>query len=484
MQKVAVIDDDPLVPMLVRGLLTDEAVQVVHADTAAAGQAMLERERPDVLLLDILLPDRSGLELFRAVHARDPRLPVVVITSQGTSDLAIQTMAEGAFDFLVKPLDRDELRTRVQRALALRRMTRQVFDVCDTAELKVGTGVFLIGRSAAMRNVYKEIGRLAAQDSADVLLCGETGTGKELTARTITHYSRRAEKPFVVLACTGVDETELEHRLSDRPRRKSNAETEAEEALGTWFFDEIADLSLSLQARLSQVLQTRSRDPNAAAGGPRILAATRHDLEMRVRDGLFRPDLYFQLQTFRLRLPALRERPDDLEPLCRHFVKLFNPLLGKRVYQTPPEVLELFRRRTWPGNIRELQSLLKNAMMRATGAVLTPDLFGEEDLPAEPLHRETPAAGPTESASGAEPRLDWARFVDERLEAGSRNIHQEAQEQMERLVLSQVLKRTAGNQAQAALRLGITRTMLRNRIRLLGIQIEKHTEISTESEAG
>lgn len=482
MQRVVVIDDDPLVHVLVRGLLADDPVELHCAETAESGRALIEQHRPDAVLLDILLPDQSGLELFRAIHAADARLPVVVITTQGTSDLAIQTMREGAYDFLAKPLDRAELHDRVHRALAQRQVTRQAFEVRDTSELKLGSGEFLIGRSGVMRAVYKEIGRLAAQDSADVLICGETGCGKELVARTITHYSGRADQPFLIIPCTGAREADIEQFLAgETPRKPSPNEVRG---AGTWFFDEIADLSLAMQAKMVQFLQNRPKEavPGRPPTAVRVLAATRCDLQAQVRAGKFRPDLFFQLQTFQISLPPLRERLEDLEALCWHFVKQFNPILGKRIYHVAQSLVDLLQQRPWPGNVRELQNFLKKGMVRATGAVLTPDCFEFQESPggaAPPPNAATPAPA---SAPALGVVTDWSRFVDEQVAQGSQKIYEEAQELMERQIITHLLRKTQGNQAQAAQFLGVTRTMLRNRIRMLGIQIERHTQVSPERE--
>jgi DNA-binding NtrC family response regulator len=330
----------------------------------------------------------------------------------------------------------------------------------------------LVGRCAAMQDVYKAIGRVAPQD-VTVLIRGETGTGKELVARAIYHYSRRAAAPFLAINCAAIPETLLESELFGHER---GAFTGAERKRigkfeqcsgGTLFLDEIGDMTPLTQAKILRVLQAQQFE---RVGGNetiqtdvRIIAATNRDLEHLIAADLFRSDLYYRLSVFPIVLPPLRERGDDLPLLVNHFLKQLGPELGKEVQEVAHETLDVLRQYPWPGNVRELQSLLKQALLHATGPVLLPDF-----LPAAlRLPKDSQPSGPDM------PFPDWERFLTDRLHAGSTELYAEALTAMERQLLTLVLRHTGGNQLQAAQILGITRNSLRHKLRVLGITIAR-----------
>jgi two-component system nitrogen regulation response regulator GlnG len=329
----------------------------------------------------------------------------------------------------------------------------------------------LIGRCAAMQAVYKEIGRVAPQD-VTVLILGESGTGKELVARAIYQHSRRADKPFLAINCAAIPETLLEGELfghekgaftgADRKRIGKFEQCSG----GTLFLDEIGDMSPLTQTKMLRVLQEQRFE---RVGGNetiqtniRLIAATNRDLEKLVAAGRFRSDLYYRFSVFTIKLPPLRARSEDLPLLVDHFVRQFGRDLGKDIQQVAPAALERLRQHQWPGNLRELQSALKQALLHANGPVLLPDF-----LPAV----ASPPADDKPFSLSAFP--DWDRFIDQRLGAQCENLYAEALEAMERILVTRVLRQTGGNQLQAAKILGITRGSLRTKIRALGISIER-----------
>jgi nitrogen regulation protein NR(I) len=470
MPVLLVIDDEPAILHAFRRGFQQADVTVLTAASAAEGLAMVTQHDPDVVMLDLALPDLSGLDVFRRIHQRNPKIPVIFITGHGTTDTAIEAMKLGAFDYLLKPLELAHLRELVARACAISRLMR-VPAVTEDEPIQEPADV-LVGRCPAMQDVYKAIGRVAPQD-VTVLIRGETGTGKELVARAIYHHSRRAAAPFLAVNCAAIPETLLESELFGHER---GAFTGAERKRigkfeqcsgGTLFLDEIGDMTPLTQAKILRVLQAQQFE---RVGGNetiqtnvRLIAATNRDLEHLSAAGRFRSDLYYRLSVFPIVLPPLRERGDDLPLLVQHFLKQLGPELGKEVQEVAPETLDVLQQYAWPGNVRELQSLLKQALLHATGPVLLPDF-----LPAAlRTPRDVLPSGPDL------PFPDWERFLTDRLHAGSTELYAEALTAMERQLLTLVLRHTGGNQLQAAQILGITRNSLRHKLRALGITIAR-----------
>jgi two-component system nitrogen regulation response regulator GlnG len=373
MPTLVVIDDDSAVLLVFRAAFRGSDVTVVTAETGATGLAAVTEHRPDVVLLDVHLPDGSGLELFRRLRQADATVPVIFITADGSSDTVIQAMRQGAFDYLQKPLDLPATRALLGRALETRqRMHRRVAMGSPTAP---GQDVF-VGRSPAMQGVYKAIGRAASQD-VNVLIRGESGTGKELVARALYQHSPRARQPFLAINCAAIPEALLESELfghekgaftgADRRRIGKFEQCSG----GTLLLDEIGDMPPALQAKMLRVLQEQRFD---RLGGSetletdvRLIAATHQDLEGLIARGRFRADLYYRLKGFVITLPPLRERPEDLEPLVGHLLERLRPQLNHPVEQVAAEVMDRLQRHPWPGNVRELEGVLKQALLQAQG---------------------------------------------------------------------------------------------------------------------
>jgi two-component system, NtrC family, response regulator AtoC len=465
-----VIDDEDSILHAFRRAFRGPEFTLLTASTAAEGLALLALNKPDMVILDAHLPDASGLDTFGKIHKADARLPVIIITGHGTTDLAIEAIKRGAYDYLLKPLELPVLRELVMRAAATSRLMT-VPAVLPDGQPTPDRADVLLGRCAAMQEVYKAIGRVASTD-ATVLILGESGTGKELVARAIYQHSKRAGQPFLAINCAAIPETLLESELFGHEK---GAFTGAERQRvgkfeqcngGTIFLDEVGDMTPLTQTKILRLLQEQAFE--RVGGGQtirtdvRIIAATNNNLEKAAVEGQFRQDLFFRLNVFPIKLPPLRERGDDLMLLVDYFSRRFAVELAKPLSTVMPQVLDVLRRYSWPGNVRELQSVLKQALLRMNGSVLTAECL--------------PSAVESMSlrANGGGDRLDWDGFVAERIAAGSEDLYAEALNLMEREVLVRVLRHTGGNQVQTARILGITRGSLRTKIKLHNISIGKN----------
>jgi two-component system nitrogen regulation response regulator GlnG len=476
MAHLLLVDDDPaLTPGQVRQAFPAPAHRVQVAATGAEGLERVRAGPPDVILLDLLLPDQSGLEVYQQIRAIDARIPVIFVTMTKTADAAIEAMKRGAYDYLCKPLDPHQLRRVVGEALEVARQMREPAVVAESAP-DPDVGGAIVGGCAAMREVYKAIGLVAAQD-VPVLILGESGTGKELVARAIYQHSKRAKAPFLALNSAAVPEQLLESELFGHEKgaftgadRKRIGRFEQVSG-GTLFLDEVGDMPLSLQAKLLRVLQEQTFERlggnETVRTDVRLIAATHRDLKTWSEQGKFRPDLYYRLNVFAIHLPSLRERGDDLAVLVRHFVRRFSRELGRDVQDVAPEALARLRAYSWPGNVRELQSVLKQALLQARGATLLPT-----HLPALPAEPGGPVPAP--ASAGDAPDLD--AFVRRSLASDDGDQYAQAHRRLDRVLLPRVLEATGGNQQEAARRLGIARETLRRRLRELGIHLTRRVE--------
>jgi DNA-binding NtrC family response regulator len=474
-----IVDDEDSILAAFRRAFRDSPVEVVTASTGAEGLRLAGEHRPDAVVLDVRLPDRTGLEVLRELQALDARCPVVFITGQGTTDTAIEAMKLGAFDYLLKPLELAHLRGVLDRALAISRLMRVPAVVAADGPADDDRADAIVGRCPAMQEVYKSIGRVAAQD-VTVLITGESGTGKELVARAIYQHGKRADKAFLAVNCAAIPEPLLESELfghekgaftgADRRRIGKFEQCDG----GTLFLDEVGDMSPVLQAKLLRVLQDQRFQRLGGAEtihtDVRILAATNVNLEAAVAAGRFRQDLYYRLSVFTLHLPPLRERGDDLPLLIRHYARRFSRELGKDVRDVAPDALEVLRHNSWPGNVRELQSTLKQALLRATGPVLLSDFL--------PGTTGGPEQLPSPAGEGADQGLE--ELIEQHLREGRDGLYDAAVRWLERRLLTRVLRHTGGNQVQAAKILGINRGSVRSKARELGIRIDRTVSDSAE----
>jgi len=482
MPLLLVIDDDPLTLECFRVLFPTEEATVATATTAAKGLKLFTEQQPDVVIVDICLPDQSGLDVFRRLHDLNAKVPVILITGYGTAETAIEAMRLGAYDYVVKPVDPQSLQQMIRQAFQISRLMRVPAKLADE-ESPNDAEDLLIGKCPEMQEVYKAIGRVAPQN-VTVLILGESGTGKELVARAIYHYSGRSNRPFRAINCAAIPETLLETELfghekgaftgADRKRIGKFEQCNG----GTLFLDEIGDMTPLTQTKILRVLQDgqfeRIGGNEPIKVDVRIIAATNRDLDKLIEEGRFRRDLYYRLNVYTIRLPPLRQRAGDLPLLAAHFTRRFGRELGKDVDGITPEALELLQSYPWEGNVRELQSVLKQAIVRATGPVLIPEWF-TPGIQAKYL--ETAAS---ESIDAPELSTALTRFVEARLRDDSRNLHEEVLALVERHLILQVLRHTGGNQSQAARILGMTRKTLRGKLNLLGIAVEHATTVQEE----
>lgn len=482
MPKVLVIDDDRTVLQLVeKSLAGVHDIEVLTATCAREGLELLKTEQPDTLLLDIMLPDTSGLELAQEIRAWDAKLPVVFITVSDNSDVAIEAMKWGAYEYILKPLGVEQIQDLVKRGLATRRLMQSPVLLQDSNDLPK-SGDLLIGRSPEIMDVYKQIGRVAAQD-VSVLIRGESGTGKELIARAIYHHSHRKDDCFLAVNCAALSDTLLESELfghekgafTGADRRRIGKFEQCHD--GTIFLDEVGDMSLLTQSKVLRLLQKQKFE---RVGGRdtievdvRIISATNRGLEEMIEQDEFRLDLFHRLNAFEIYLPPLRERGEDIKLLLEHFLARFNKALGKSVSGISNEAMDMLRGYAWPGNVRELQSVLRKAMLMTTGPVLVLECFPREIQPVQ-------QAGRRGSATASDV-TDLARFVDEREAAGSNELYAESLAWMERYLLTRVLQKYDGNQSKAAEHLGITRGSVRHKANTLGISVNQ--VVSSEDES-
>jgi two-component system nitrogen regulation response regulator GlnG len=473
-----VIDDEPSILHFFRRAFAGPEIQLETATSAKEGLDKVVQLQPDVIVLDVNLAGDSGLDVFRELKLIDSRIPVIFITGHGTTATAIEAMQLGAYEYLLKPLELDELTTLVKRALEIGRLMK-VPAVISEAEQTDESSDALVGRCSVMQAVYKAIGRVASQD-VTVLILGESGTGKELVARAIYHYSGRSKKPFLAINCAAIPDALLESELfghekgafTGADRRRIGKFEQA--SGGTLFLDEIGDMSPVTQTKILRVLQgqefERVGGNEAIHSDVRLVAATNRDLEKMVAEGTFRGDLFYRLNVFTISLPALRDRGEDIALLARHFVRRFSQDLKKDVHTIPEETLTVLQQYAWPGNVREFQSVIKQALLQTTGPVLLPEF-----LPAAVRARQEAGSNVSESPNLA----NISEFIHKRIAGGATDLYADCQTLLDRQLFADVLKHTDGNLTQAAKILGITRATLRSKLASLNMTTEKGTEPET-----
>ncbi|MBA4031301.1 MAG: sigma-54-dependent Fis family transcriptional regulator [Planctomyces sp.] len=383
---VLVIDDDRSILLQISRALAPLEVNVQGANTAPAGLEAIRALQPDVVLLDLVLPHTSGLDLFQRIKDLDRRLPVIFITAGAASESAIEAMRLGAYDYVAKPLNLPQLTQLVTKALETRRLMSVPVAVSVLEEEKAAdAGDLFVGRSPRMLEVFKEIGRVA-QQNVTVLIRGESGTGKELVARAIYQFGSRATRPFMAVNCAALPDTLLESELfghekgaftsADRRRIGKFEQCNG----GTLFLDEVGDMSPLTQGKVLRLLQEqrfeRVGSNETIETNVRLVAATNRPLEAMVQDGRFRADLFYRLNVVTISLPPLRERAEDVPLLLQYFLSRARKELDKTdVEGISPDALELLEAYPWPGNIRELQSVVRQCLLKSSGPVIVPDFL-------------------------------------------------------------------------------------------------------------
>jgi len=448
MRSILVVDDDRAMREMLQSMLESAGLEARAASSAVEALAMLKDVDFDVVLSDIRMPGRDGLELLGEIRERRPDTPVVLMTAFGSIDSAVQAMRAGAFDYVPKPFKRDEVLVVLERAFEHRELANENRRLRATLDRSRSFGE-LTGTSPAMREIFAMIRRVADSRSS-VLISGESGTGKEVVARTLHFSGARRDKPFLPINCTAIPEGLLESELFGHVRGAFTGAVSAKQGLfekakgGTLFLDEIGDMGLGLQSKLLRVLQDHEVRP---VGGTqsvrvdfRIVAATNKDLRTEMDAGRFRRDLFYRLNVIPIEIPPLRERSEDVPALAEYFVR--KHARGTR-RSLSPEAMERLEREHWEGNARELENLIERAIALTDSEVLTP---ADLPLPSDAADGEGPAAG-----GGAEPML--ARALEERL-----SLYE-----LEERYIAEVLKLVGGNKVQAARILGINRRTLYRR---------------------
>ncbi len=483
MPKVVVIDDDRSVCEMIRRSLQKIDLVVSTYATADEGLCAIRSESPDVVLLDIVLPGTSGLEVFETIRGIDRKLPVIFITAGSDSSTAIKAMQLGGFDYVTKPLDLPSLSELVEKAIVTRRMMNTPVALFMSEEELPNTESF-VGRSPAMLEVFKSIGRVAAQN-VPVLIRGESGTGKELVARAIYQNSGRSGECFLAVNCAALPDALLESELFGHEKGSFTGADKQRigkfEACngGTIFLDEIGDMSPLVQGKVLRLMQQQEFE---RVGGNktirtdvRIVTATNLDLDQMVIDGEFRQDLFYRLNGITIVLPPLRKRGDDVTLLLEYYLRVCAREMNRNDCEgICPEALEMLKRYSWPGNVREMQSVIRQSLFNATGPVIVPSFLPAELTTAVPAR--TTKCISADNATGIP--SDLAPFVARRIAAESRDLYAETLEQMERYLITRVLQDTEGNQTKASELLGITRGKIRDRVNQF--QILLGTVVSVE----
>jgi two-component system, NtrC family, response regulator AtoC len=446
MDNILVVDDERNIRTLCARVLAGDQIEVQGVGTGKEGLQMADEVSPDLVLLDLRLPDMDGIDVLRALKARHAETAVIIITGFGQIQSAVEAMKAGATDYLEKPFEHlDKLKLAVARSLEEVRARREIQRLHRLQEKEYRVDQ-LIGESEGTRRLRELIGKLARSEAATILIHGESGTGKELVARGLHYESSRRDSPFMEVNCAAITETLFESELFGHEKGAFTDAKAAKKGLmeladrGTLFLDEVSEMSLNSQAKFLRVLQERvlrrvggTRDIKVDL---RIIAATNRPLEMRVKEGLFREDLFYRLNVIPIHIPPLRERRDDIMPLARHFVIDANTRFHKAIKGFNPDAERLMLGYQWPGNVRELRNLIERLV-----------ILGSADL-IEPQHLPVQFATQVRQAAVPEATTDEPRTLAE----------------VERAYIAQIMQRVESNKSKAAKILGISRQTLRKKL--------------------
>ncbi|MBI4490226.1 MAG: sigma-54-dependent Fis family transcriptional regulator [Deltaproteobacteria bacterium] len=477
--KILVAEDEESLRWVLKKALEDEGYWVQTVASGQLARQSLRENQFDVSLLDIKLPDIDGLTLLKETKEGGIDTSIIIMTAQNTMRNAIEAMKNGAFDYLTKPFDLEEVLVLVKRALDSRKLSQDFRELKEEVKKRFEPGVNIIGTSSAMQKVYKTIGQVV-DTHATILIQGESGTGKELVAKTIHYNSPRWNKPFIAVNCATIPRELLESELFGHEKGSFTGALErrigkfelAEE--GTLFLDEVGDIPLELQAKLLRVLQDREFSRvggrETLKANVRILAATNLDLEKAIKEKRFREDLYFRLKVIPIYLPPLRERRGDIPLLVSYFIEKINREMGTQISGLSPEALKLLEEHPWQGNVRELENILIRAAVLSPGPILFPKDF--------------PFQGRQGGSLPGYDNLSLEEVIHHKLEdyfqrtkgVDLDNLYSLVVERVERPLIELTLRKTGGNQIRAAQILGINRNTLRKKIADLRINVKKDHE--------
>ncbi len=461
-EQIWVIDDDHAIRWVLEKALQRDGMTVTTFASAAGVLDALRQSAPDAVIADIRMPGMSGLELLARLRERAPDLPVIIMTAHSDLDSAVSAYQGGAFEYLPKPFDVDEAAALVRRACQARRQQTEAPAVSEPLPE-------IIGEAPAMQEVFRAIGRLS-RSNITVLINGESGTGKELVARALHRHSPRADKPFIAINTAAIPRDLLESELFGHERgaftgAQASRQGRFEQAnTGTLFLDEIGDMPAELQTRLLRVLAEgefyRVGGHTPTRVDVRVIAATHQNLEQRVRDGLFREDLYHRLNVIRIQLPSLNKRREDIPLLTRHFLGQAAQELGVEPKILRPETENYLSGLDWPGNVRQLENLCRWLTVMASGREIH-----LEDLPGELRERGSPTA-----SNGPDWETALRTWVGQTLARGEQNLLETALPTFERILIQVALEQTGGHRQDAARLLGWGRNTLTRKIKELGME--------------
>ncbi len=466
MNRILVVDDEKNVVSSFKRIFKE--YEIITADNGRKALERFKEALPEVVVMDIKMPEMDGLEVFKKIKEINSRLPVIIMTAYGTTDTAIEAMKSGAFEYVLKPFDINQMRGLLKKALEINR-SMQVEVLYGISREKAEADI-IVGNSPAMQRIYKLIGQVAQSD-VTVLLRGESGTGKELVARAVYQHSLRRDRPFLTVNCAAIPETLLESELFGYEKGAfTGAQTRRIGRFeqcngGTIFLDEIGDMALATQSKILRLLEQRTLERlgsnETIKADVRIVAATNKNLEEMVKKGQFREDLYFRLNVVPINIPPLRERTEDIPLLVDYFLSRYNRELKKEFTRITPEALQLLQRYNWPGNVRELENVIKKAMLFGKGNVLLPEcIFLTDKIISEDKRLDIRL------------REAFAQLVKQSLAVRSDSLYNDVIAEVEKALIIETLKRVNGNQSEAAKLLGVSRPTLKDKIQKLNIKKE------------
>ena len=447
--RILVVDDEESIRMMLRAVLEEEGYEIIEAADGPEAVKAVEQNPLDLILLDIRMTTMDGIETLTEIRKISPFVPVLMMTAYATVKTAVEALKAGAFEYLAKPLDIEELKILVQKALEYYRLREENLTLKERLGSRFDFSR-IIGKGRKMKELFDFLAQVAPSE-ATVLILGESGTGKELVANAIHHNSPRTQQPFVKVACAALPETLLESELFGHEKGAFTGAIARREGRfqaahrGTIFLDEVGEMSLAIQTKLLRVLQEREFEPvgssRTAKVDVRVIAATNKDLGKEIREGRFREDLFYRLNVIPIHLPPVRERKEDIPALANHFLSLYREKNKKEIKEISPKALDLLIRHDWPGNIRELENCLERAVIVARGELIAP-----ADLP--PAIQNLPA--------GKE---------DAEIPFPAGISLQEA----EKALILKTLEDTGGNRSRAAEILGINRRTLQMKLKEYGM---------------
>ncbi len=453
---VLLVEDEQSMRRVVRAILEKQGFHVYTATNGREALNVLASHSVSVIVSDIKMPEMDGMALLDHVLSHYSETPMILITAHGTVDNAVEALKKGAFDYVTKPFDMDELQQVVEKAYQTYLLNSRNYHPAPEEQGRYD----IIGRSRQMMEIYDAISKVADSPST-VLIRGEHGTGKELVARALHTHSSRSDKPFITINCAAIPQNLMESELFGHEKGAFTGAVSAKAGKfeladgGTLFLDEIGEIPVEMQVKLLRVLQyeqfERVGGVKTLKVNVRLVAATNRDLEDMIQENTFRQDLYYRLKVVPITLPPLRNRRSDVPLLIGHFLERFNQRLGKHIEGVTPEALECLEEYDWPGNIRELENVMERSVLFANGARL-----GINELPPEVLNRsELPPTRPTMDSSGS---------------LSLPEMWKQEKERLEREMISQALDQTEGNVTQAAKILGISRKSLQKKMKELGLR--------------